>query len=78
MSNKIFFFNISRNEVVQAVRDMCMVHPDAVDKFSISRDENGDGFYLNCPAECPAEWIYSIGFQHGEIIRKNNPFKDKV
>lgn len=74
MSNRIFFFNISGNDVVKAVQNMCKVHPDAEDKFTISKDENGDGFYLNAPDDCKAEWLYQVGYEHAEILRQNNPF----
>ena len=48
---------------------------EAENKFTISKDENGDGFYLNAPPDCPAEWIYAIGEEHANILQANNPFK---
>jgi hypothetical protein len=76
-TNQIFFFDISRIDVVEAVQAAYKVHPNAIDKFSLSREENGDGFYLNFPKDCPAEWIYQVGFEYAEIIRRKNPFTPK-
>lgn len=74
----MFFFNICRIDVVRAVSDMLRHYPKAVNRFSISKDENGDGFYLNCPEDCPAEWIFQIGHCYAEIVQRNNPFKGEA
>lgn len=75
-NGKIFFFDISRIDVLKAIQHVITQFPDAEGKFSISKDENGDGFYLNVPDDCPAEWIFKAGMEYAYILQRNNPFKD--